>query len=185
VSAAVVERLRTLLERALEAIAIVLLTVLAVVVLVGIAARTVNHPFVWYDEVASILLAWLTYYGAALGALKRAHIGMPEIVRMLPARARRAALVASEIVVFGFFALLAWVGWKLFLVAEGDRLVSLPWMPLQVAQSIIPIGAVLFLVAEALSLPRAWRAATAPHGAGAAPSAPEAASHLPPTSSTE
>ncbi|MFL5271899.1 MAG: TRAP transporter small permease [Anaeromyxobacteraceae bacterium] len=180
-----IERLRRGLERVLEGIAILLLTALAVVVLVGIAARTVHRPFVWYDEVASITLAWLSYYGAALGALKRAHIGMPEIVRLLPAGARRWALVASETVVFGFFALLAWVGWRLFLVAEGDRLVSLPWMPLQVAQSIIPVGAVLFLVAEALSLPRAWRATAAPHGPGPAPSAPEAAAHLPPSSSTE
>jgi TRAP-type C4-dicarboxylate transport system permease small subunit len=160
----VVDRLRNLLERALEAIAIVLLAVLGTEVLVGIAARTLDRPFVWYDEVASILLAWLTYYGAALGALKRAHIGFPEIVRLLPRRPRRALLVAAEVVVFAFFALLAVVGWQLFEIAEGDRLVSLPWVPLRVAQSIIPIGAVLFIVAEALALPSAWRAAAAaPH----------------------
>jgi TRAP-type C4-dicarboxylate transport system permease small subunit len=161
---AVVERMRRGLERVLEGIAIVLLTALAAVVLVGIAARTVHRPFVWYDEVASILLAWLTYYGAALAALKRAHIGFPELVRLLPAAPRRAALLVAEAIVLAFFALLAWVGWKLFEVAEGDRLVSLPWVPLRVAQSIVPIGAVLFLVAEVLSLSRAWRdAAAAPH----------------------
>jgi TRAP-type C4-dicarboxylate transport system permease small subunit len=170
----VAERLRLLLERLLEAIAIALLTVLAVVVLLGIGARTVRRPFVWYDEVASILLAWLTYYGAALGALKRAHIGFPELVRLLPRRPRRAALVLAEAVVFAFFALLAAMGWRLFEVAEGDRLVSLPWVPLRVAQSIVPIGAVLFLAAEALSLPAAWRAAAAaprvaPHPAAPAP----------------
>ncbi len=158
------EHLRRLLERLLEAIAIALLTILAIVVLLGIAARTLDHPFVWYDEVASILLAWLTYYGAALAALKRAHIGFPELVRMLPPGARRVALVAAETVVFAFFTLLAAVGWRLFEVARGDMLVSLPWVPLRVAQSIVPIGAVLFLAAETVSLPAAWRAsAAAPH----------------------
>ncbi len=155
------DRLRLHLERALEAIALAILTVLATVVLLGIGARTLDRPFVWYDEVASILLAWLTYYGAALGALKRAHIGFPELVRMLPRGPRRAALVAAETVVFAFFALLAYVGFRLFEVAEGDRLISLPWIPLRVAQSIVPIGAVLFITAEALSLPLAWRAAAA------------------------
>jgi TRAP-type C4-dicarboxylate transport system permease small subunit len=172
----VVERLHRALERLLEGIALAVLTALAIVVLLGIAARTLRSPFVWYDEVASILLAWLTYYGAALGALKRAHIGFPELVRMLPPRPRRALLVVAEAVVLSFFALVAWVGWRLFEIAEGDRLVSLPWVPLRVAQSIVPIGAVLFLAAEALSLPAAWREAArarpaAPHGAppGTAP----------------
>jgi TRAP-type C4-dicarboxylate transport system permease small subunit len=163
------DRARTLLERLLEALAIALLAALAVVVLAGIVGRTVGRPFVWYDEVASILLAWLTYYGAALAALKRAHIGMPEIVRVLPPRPRRIAFVAAEAVVFAFFALLAYVGWRLFEIAEGDRLVSLPWMPLRVAQSIVPIGALLFILAEALALPLAWRAAAAHGRAGAAP----------------
>jgi TRAP-type C4-dicarboxylate transport system permease small subunit len=158
------ERARRGLERLLEGVAVLLLTVLALVVLAGIAARTVGRPFVWYDEVASILLAWLTYYGAALAALKRAHIGFPELVRMAPAAARRVALVVAETVVFAFLALLAWVGWRLFEVAEGDRLVSLPWVPLRVAQSIVPIGALLFLASEALCLPALWRGGVpAPH----------------------
>ena len=149
--------IRRLLERALEIIAIVLLTVLSVLVLAGIFFRTIEHPLIWYDEVASILLAWLTYFGSALAALKRAHIGCPGIVAMLPPRKRRMVLVVAELVVFGFFVLLAYTGWQVFEVIEGDTLVTLPWVPQQVAQSIIPIGAVLFIVAEALSLPDAWR----------------------------
>lgn len=148
---------RRLLERALEAIAIALLAILSVLVLAGIFFRTIEHPIVWYDEVASILLAWLTYFGAALAALKRAHIGCPGLVAMLPRRRRRAVLVVAETVVFGFFVLLAYTGWLVFEVVEGDMLVTLPWVPQQIAQSIIPIGAVLFIVAEALSLPEAWR----------------------------
>ena len=45
---------------------------LAVEVTVGVAFRYVGHSLVWYDELASILLAWVTYYGAALATLKRA-----------------------------------------------------------------------------------------------------------------
>lgn len=149
--------IRRLLERALEAIAIVLLTALSILVLAGVFFRTIEHPIVWYDEVASILLAWLTYFGSALAALKRAHIGCPGIVAMLPPTQRRAVLVAAEIFVFGFFVLLAYTGWRVFEVIEGDRLVTLPWVPQQIAQAIIPIGAILFIVAEALSLPDAWR----------------------------
>ena len=61
----------------LTAFVIFLLAGLAVVILVGVACRKLGISLVWYDEVASIMLAWLTYYGAALAALKRAHIGFP------------------------------------------------------------------------------------------------------------
>ncbi len=36
-------------------------------------------------------------------------------------------------------------------------LVSLTWVPVQFTQSVIPIGAVLFIVCELLSLPEYWR----------------------------
>ena len=38
-------------------------------------------------------------------------------------------------------------------------------MPVQLTQSIIPIGAVLFIVAELLSLPAYWRQVAAGHSA--------------------
>lgn len=35
---------------------------------------------------------------------------------------------------------------------------SLTWMPVQITQSVIPIGAVLFIICELLSVPDYWRA---------------------------
>lgn len=160
---------RRAFERLLETVVILLLALLAVIVLLGVGFRTAGSALSWYDEVASILLAWLTYYGAALAALKRAHIGFPGLVRSLPPAQRKAAVIVAEILVFAFFILLAWIGWVVLEVIEGDRLVSLPEMPQQVAQSVIPIGAVLFILAEALSLPAVWREAI---GATPAPALP-------------
>ena len=127
---------------------------LAVIVTAGVAFRYTGNALVWYDEVASILLAWVTYYGAALAALKRANIGVPEIVRMFRPNARVALAIFAEICVFGFFILLAWVGYTVLEILASDRLVSLPAVSVAWAQSVIPIGSVLFIIAEALALPR-------------------------------
>ena len=70
-------------ERTLEWLVIVLMVVLAAEVSLGILFRGLGRSLVWYDEVASILLAWLTFYGSALAALKRAHIGFPGLVNSL------------------------------------------------------------------------------------------------------
>jgi TRAP-type C4-dicarboxylate transport system permease small subunit len=63
----------------------------------------------------------------------------------------------AEVCVIGFFAVLAWTGWRVLQVLQGDRLVSLPQVPVQLTQSVIPIGAALFILCELLSLPAYWR----------------------------
>jgi len=145
--------LRTVFDRALTAFVIFLLASLAVLILVGVVFRKLGIPFVWYDEGASIMLAWLTYYGAALAALKRAHIGFPGLVNAMPPRWRVPAVWFGEICVVGFFALLTWFGFQVLRILEGDTMVSLPEVPTQFTQSVIPIGGALFIVAQMLSLP--------------------------------
>lgn len=124
---------------------------LAGVVIAGVGFRKVGAPLVWYDEVASILLAWLTYYAACLAALNRAHIGFPKLVDAMPRKARLAVTAFRELCVVGFFALTAWAGWKVQEVLEGEALVSLAWFPAAAARSVIPVSAVVFIVAELIA----------------------------------
>jgi TRAP-type C4-dicarboxylate transport system permease small subunit len=150
-------RFRNALERVLEVWVMLLISALTIIVVLAVIWRKAGASFVWYDEVGSIMLAWITYYGAALAALKRAHIGFDGILLAMPLRARFATAVLAEIVVFAFFILLAWTGMQVLSVLQGMRLISLPGVPIQITQSVIPIGAVLFIICEALSLPEYWR----------------------------
>lgn len=154
--------LRAGVERFLETVLLGLIAALAVLIMVAVVFRKAGAALVWYDEVASILLAWLTFYGAALGALKRAHIGFPGVLAAVPGRLRPVLVVAREVLVVGFFLLLAWAGIRVMGVLGGTALVSLPWVPARVAHSVIPVGATLFIVAELLSLPCALRASPHP-----------------------
>ena len=155
--------LRNAFRRLLEAVTILLILSLAAVVVLGVVYRLFGASLAWYDEVASVQLAWLTYYGAALAALNRAHIGVPGVLAALPPGLRLPLTLLGEAVVIGFFILLAWLGIEVLVVLEGDTLISLPEVSTQVTQSVIPIGAVLFIIAELLSLPEILRAA---RGAG-------------------
>ena len=160
----------------MEAIVLTLMAALAVVVVVGVGFRKAGASLVWYDEVASILLAWLTYYGAALAALHRAHIGMPTFVARLSGTSRATVILAGEVCTLAFFAVLAYAGVRVLSVLGGTGLTSLPWMPMSVAQSVIPIGAALFIAAQLMSLPDALRGTTeAPEDdIGPPPETPEA-----------
>lgn len=155
--------LHRLLDWLLQWTVILLMVTLTVIVIVAVFARKFGASLVWYDEVASVLLAWVTYYGAALAALKRRHIGFDGLLLRFPPRVRMGAVVVSEILVIGFFLLLAWTGLEVLAVVGGDRLVSLTWVPISLTQSVIPITAVLFIICELLSLPEYWRAITSGH----------------------
>ncbi len=137
----------------LEKLVLFLVVALASVVIMGVVFRKIGASLVWYDEVASILLAWLTFYGSVLAALRQEHIGFSKILDTVGPQARRFLIVFGKVAVMGFFTLVAWSGWRVFGVLGGDTLVSLPWMPQRLTQSVIPIGAVLFIVAELVLLP--------------------------------
>lgn len=136
----------------LEWVVMALMVILALEVTLGIVFRTLGQSLVWYDEVASVLLAWLTFYGSALASVKRGHIGCPEVVEQLPAHIRRWINVLSQVLVLAFFALLGWVGASIMPILATDAMVSLPWVPMSFVQSVIPISAALILVAETLNL---------------------------------
>lgn len=145
------------LEAVLEWIVIILMIGLTVIVIVAVLFRIAGDSLSWYDEVAVVFLSWITYYGAGLAALKRRHIGLDSVLLSIPMPARMGAVVLAEIVVIGFFIILAKSGFEVLQVLEGEYLISLEWVPVQITQSIIPIGAILFIICELMSLPGYWK----------------------------
>lgn len=161
-------RFRAAYGRLLEWVVVALMVILAVEVTVGIVFRFSGHSLAWYDEVASHLLAWVTFYGAALASVKRAHIGCPELVVKMPWRTRRVVSIAAQALVIAFFVLLGWVGASIMPVLATDTLISLPSVPMSLVQSVIPVSAALIIVAEMTHLVDLI-AARQPPGSGAAP----------------
>lgn len=157
--------LRTCLERTLEAVLMTLMSTLAILVIAAVVLRAANAPLTWYDEVAGVLLAWITYYGAALAALKRAHLGFPNLVAAQPPTIRVPITLLASLIVVAFFLVAAWYGFQVIIILRGDYLTSLRWVPISFTQSVVPVGAILFVFAELLVLPERLREAAT----GAAP----------------
>jgi TRAP-type C4-dicarboxylate transport system permease small subunit len=148
--------LSTLLRRFLETVTIALLITLACVVVVAVIARyAFNSSFIWYDEVASVLLAWITFFGAAYAAMHRRHLGFEGLVLACPPALRFAVFALAEIIVYAVFIILAHAGWVVMQVMGTETLVSLRWVPLWFTQSVVPVGAGLFILAQLLSTPKA------------------------------
>jgi TRAP-type C4-dicarboxylate transport system permease small subunit len=141
-----------------------MMVALAAEVTAGVIFRYAGHSLVWYDEVATILLAWVTFYGSALAVMKHAHMGVPEVVGMLPAGARVVAAVMAQLFTLAFFVLLGWVGYSILDILASDRLVSLPDVPVAYANSVIPISSLLIVIGQLLVFPEVLRRARAEKG---------------------
>ncbi len=88
--------LRKFFEVVLEYFVIFLMVILTTVVVVAVIYRLLGSSLAWYDEVAAILLAWITYYGSALAALRRRHIGFDSVLLSIPMPARMWAVMLAE-----------------------------------------------------------------------------------------
>ena len=145
------------LSGVLQWVTIFLMVLLTFIVSISVIARLMGQSFSWYDELAAILLAWITYYGSALAALHRRHIGFDTVLLHIPVRFRMVAVLVGEAIVLLFFFLMARAGLQVLEVLEGDSLISLTWVPVQFTQSVIPIGGILFMLCQVLSLPNYWK----------------------------
>jgi len=154
-------KLKHWLEKLLEFFSIFLLLSLAVIVVLAVIYRFLGQSLIWYDEVASVVLAWLTYYGSALAVCNRGHLGFPGLFLSLPKPFRVVAFIVAEIVVISFFVVIGYAGWYILGIFGEETLISLPWISLSFTQSVIPVGAFLFVLAELLSMPDAWKKAMA------------------------
>jgi TRAP-type C4-dicarboxylate transport system permease small subunit len=128
--------------------AVCLLAGLAVLVCFGVFFRYVlNSSLVWYDEFASYMLVWLTFYGAIVADYRGKHIGFDLLVEKLKPPARRVVDVVGELAVLGFQFVLFYYGWILTERMGDETAISLPWVKVTWITSVLPItGGLLLLI---------------------------------------
>ncbi len=130
---------------------------LSLTVVVGVCFRWSGHSLVWYDEVAGIQLAWITYFGSAYASLKGLHIGMPTLIKVFPKDIRKILFVISKIIIFLFFLILTYYGTKVIIVLRGDTLVTLDWIPQSFVQAVIPASSILIIISEFFSYEETYK----------------------------
>lgn len=93
-----------------------------------------NATPTWVEQVALLLIVWITFLGAAIGIRHGSHLAVDFIRDAAPPRVRTLGLIACAIALIFFGMMLAWQGYEMF-----ER----------VAQRRIPL----------LGMSEAWRAA--------------------------
>jgi len=131
----------------IEAWTVLLLVLMVLLVSLGVFYRYVlNASLSWYDEFASFLLVWLTFYGAVVASHRRRHIGFEIVVDRFVPSARKVVELIAESCVLGFQAVLFYHGWLIMQKMGDETTVSLVWVKMRWIYSVLPITGGLMLV---------------------------------------
>lgn len=97
-------RFRAALIRAMEGLVIVITGILVIDVVWQVVTRFVfNNPSGWTEELATLLMIWMALFGACVGFIRYAHLGVDYFVEKLPQRWRRVDEIAVHALIV-FFA---------------------------------------------------------------------------------
>jgi TRAP-type C4-dicarboxylate transport system permease small subunit len=143
--------------RLVEAVCLLLLVALTGAVVYATVMRYLGASPVWYDEMAQVMLAWLTYFAAVHAMFNRQHMGFAGLVLAMPKPLRLALILFAEAAIIAFFGVAVWYGTGILPIAAFDELLSLPWVSMAVVQSVIPITGALMIFASLATLPKVLR----------------------------
>lgn len=131
--------------RLVEAGAAVLLAALVLCVLLQVVSRYVlQAPITWTIDGATMMMIWVSFLGAAVGAFDRSHFAVEFIADALPPPLRRAAAVFSNLAVVALLALLVVVGIR-FARLQFDQLYPSVSIAKGWVAAAIPISAALMI----------------------------------------
>ena len=100
--------------------------------------------FFWTEELARLLLVWLTFWGAAVVQRGGDHISMAVFADMLPAAWQRPLHLLSDAVIVVALAFLAWYGWTAAVSMTAQQTVGLG-VTLAVLAYPVPICSALMI----------------------------------------
>lgn len=138
-----------------------------VVIVYGVVRRYVfNTPVAWTDELVGYLLVASVMLAAADALFGGEHIAVDIVTERLAPRGKRVAFL---------FGLAAVAATAMLLLAEGIGMVQFSHqvglrsngylaLPLWIPQLLVPLGALLLLLAAIVSFVAAWRGQQVSHG---------------------
>jgi tripartite ATP-independent transporter DctM subunit len=113
--------LGSLLANGFEAATILVMAALVVVVALAVFFRyVVSRPIAGSDEIATLLLVWLTFLGGAVGLRRRMHPSVNLVLERLPGSIQIHVEVFTRLLELIFFTAVAWHSLAAYQLRRGE-----------------------------------------------------------------
>jgi TRAP-type C4-dicarboxylate transport system permease small subunit len=132
------------------------ITICVVLLLQVIARYVFNKPFVWSEELALFLLAWLCFFGCGYGVHQRLHIRMSTMVKLLPLLGQKLVATFVDIVCIAAFSC---VIPSAFFYFYRQLFVFSPALRLSygIVYISLPLGFIILIVSLIIDIIRTWK----------------------------
>lgn len=143
----------------------VLLAAMVVLVTVGVLFRYVlGASLSWYDEFASYLLVWVSFYGAVAATWRGRHISFDTLAERMRPENRRVVTIVREALSLAFQAVLLVYGIVLVRAMGHETAVSIEAVRMGWVYSALPVSGGLMLLVTLVRLGAAIRGGEAGTG---------------------
>ena len=110
-----------------------------------------NATPTWVEQASFLLVMTIAFLGAAVGVHDNTHLSVALGRDAVPARVRRALIVATDLLMAGFGGLMFWYGWELTAFKWGSK-IPLLGLPEGLRSLPLTVGGALILVFSASHL---------------------------------
>lgn len=151
-------KLLDLIEKALDAILILMMIVMGSAVVLQVASRYIfNRPTSWSEELARYLFVWITFLGAAVVIRKRRHVDVGVLTDRLPPKVARVVYLVADLAVLFLLGALTWAGVGLAAMAHRQLSAAMD-LPMSLAYTAMPAGTGLMFIFLVATMAWEWKA---------------------------
>jgi TRAP-type C4-dicarboxylate transport system permease small subunit len=145
-------RLVQILDRVLDLLLFAVLASMAGIVFVNVFCRFVlQFSLSWADELAQVLMVWLTFLGAGVAMRDRLHYAFDYLVRSLPWRWQRRVVILGYLLSIAMtLALIYWSAKVSLLIT--DWVMPATGMPRSWVYAACPVGCTFLLIYQIRNL---------------------------------
>lgn len=134
------------LDRMVEIITMVFLSIMVIVVFLQVIYRFVLHnPLQWSEELGRFLFVWISFLGAAIALQRGEHLGIDVFLRLFPKKIGKALVIISYLVILAFLVLISYKGLNVLNIIKRQRSASLR-LPMTWPYAGVFVGLVLMTV---------------------------------------
>ncbi|WP_424236859.1 TRAP transporter small permease [Bhargavaea ginsengi] len=147
------EKLATILAKILSYLCIIALALLSAIVLVQVVSRFFDVSLPATEELARLLIVWLTFLGSALAIHEKMHLGVRYFVNLASERYQRIIDTLIYVLVAVLLAVLVFYGFSLSMTAltTASATMRLPMAVFYLAIPVSSLFALYFIVVHILN----------------------------------
>lgn len=138
------EKLATILAKILSYLCIIALALLSAIVLVQVVSRFFDVSLPATEELARLLIVWLTFLGSALAIHEKMHLGVRYFVNLASERYQRIIDTFIYALVAVLLAILVFYGFSLSMTAMTTASATMR-LPMAVFYLAIPVSSLFAL----------------------------------------